>query len=232
MRRAYAGGLALLLALPLTAVAQEPVSQNEHLNTVRNLQDTRQRLYALQAELSDAHLQQTAMLISLATQGKARLLLGSGMIAAPKFGRIPIREGQGNAPFLTYYPISERQSVVLGEAGTYEIQGAVRISVGARTSQQNRCEAGSYLLALKTAANGEPSLALLDAQADENGQVRYHEALRLPTERVPGALFKTQVEFSGPQDVSQQHPAWQMHFDLPGKTQHVRAYMNMDITML
>ncbi|MCW3053666.1 MAG: hypothetical protein JWN14_2836 [Chthonomonadales bacterium] len=43
MRRMYAGGLALLPALPLTAAAQNTVSQNEHLPAIQNLKATRER---------------------------------------------------------------------------------------------------------------------------------------------------------------------------------------------
>jgi len=228
----YAGGLALLLALPLTAAAQDTVSQTEHLTTVRNLKDTRERLYAAQAALSDAHLQQMALLVRLATQGKDRLLLGSGVSANPKLGKIPIREGQGNAPFITFYPVTKPVSVPLADVGVCEILGVVRLSVGAYRSEKNTCEPGSYLLTRRTDANGTTFLSLLEAQADADGQIHYQEALQILTERVQGTVEKFMMAFPGRDEVSAQHPAWEVRFDLPGKEQHVRAFLRMEIEML
>jgi len=233
MRRMYAGGLALLLALPLTAAAQDTVSQKEHLTTVQNLRETKTRLFLLQTELSNAHLQQTILPLRRHMNQHRHLLLGSGIVANPKLGKIPIGEGgEGKPPFVTFYPVSEARAVSLPDVGVCEIQGVVRLSVGAYRSEKNTCKPGSYLMALKTDANGMVSLSLLDADVDANGQIHYREALQMLAERVQRTNNKMALAFPGLQEVSPQHPAWQVQFDLPGKEQHVRAYLNLNIVML
>jgi hypothetical protein len=229
-------GAALLLCLPVSLLAQETVSQKDYEKTVQRLHEAQQNRRELREALDNTRLQQLAMVVHFTSQEKSSLLLNAGIRANPRLGRSPQMEGGGNPPYLTLYPTTSPRPVLLAGFGECRLLGVARMSVGARLpGGAGHCDAGSYLLALKMEANRPKTLTLLDIKVDERGNIGYREALQVPLEQsgVENAPELTiRADFPGREDVSKEHPAWQVKVDISGAGVQLRFRLDMDITML
>jgi len=146
-----------------------------------------------QAALLRCELDRLAVLVDTASQGKAQVLVGSGVGANPAAGDAVRPLGYGGLGFITVYPASMPAGLKLPDIGWAKVLGAVRIIVPAAASGSDaKAEAGLYLLANLPdavaripfyAADGPTRLALVSLAVDDRGKVTLKQARSVPATR-------------------------------------------------
>jgi len=196
----------------------------------------------LNRELYATRLGQIAMVVDRASDGKERLMVGSGVSAGPTVGHVVTMAVWGAIPFITVYPVSAPVHAKLGELGEGHIIGAIALGVAAAGPKDSemKAERGVYLLFWKTAGpiktdeGGPPYDSLVAVSVNDRGEVIYREVARgtftsQKAETIPPGPPRVFVKFPDKDTVSTEHHAWQVEVQMKWQGERHGFYLNLDI---